>query len=148
MGVRPQHLMPGQPVNLAGLDWLCDAGTAQLLFFERGHWCAACRRHLTQLADHWDAFEALPTDIHAITHEPLAETLGHGYPFPLIADPDLVLAVRFGLVHIDEYGMTTVRPAVILIDESATIRFSYVGDDSRDRPTVPALLLALNSILG
>jgi hypothetical protein len=35
-----------------------------------------------------------------------------------------------------------------VVDAGGVIKFSYVGDDSRDRPTVPALLLALDALAG
>jgi peroxiredoxin len=69
------------------------------------------------------------------------------YPFPVIADPDLSIAKSFSLVGVDEFGKTTIRPATVVVDYQGTIVFSYVGDDSRDRPTIPALLLALDNLV-
>lgn len=151
MGVRPPHLVPGEKLSPGLVRDQFGQGKVQdcaaLIFFERGHWCSACRRHLTQITEHWAEIEALPVEVVVITHEPAADIAMKTYPFPVLADPDLVRANAFGLVHQDEYGMETVRPSVLLLDVAGTVLFSYVGDDSRDRPTVPAMLLALNSIL-
>jgi peroxiredoxin len=118
-----------------------------MLLFERGHWCSACRRHLALIADDEAEFARRHIDIIAITHEPAVDLEGRIYPFPVIADPDLGIATSFDLVGVDEFGKTTIRPATIVVDEHGGIVFSYVGDDSRDRPTIPALLLALDSLI-
>ena len=99
------------------------------------------------IAEHIGEFAARNIDIVAVTHEPASDLNGRIYPFPISPDPNLELAAEFDLVGIDEFGKRTIRPATILIDESGLIRFSYVGDDSRDRPTIPALLLALDHLV-
>ena len=99
-----------------------------------------CRTHATNL-------QARNIDVIAVTHEAASDLNGRIYPFPISPDPNLELAAEFDLVGIDEFGKRTIRPATILIDESGLIRFSYVGDDSRDRPTIPALLLALDHLV-
>ena len=118
----------------------------QLLLFERGHWCSSCRRHLALIADDQPEFARRNIDVVAITHEQASELMGRIYPFPVIADPDLSVATDFDLVGLDEFGKTTIRPATVVVDEHGKIGFSYVGDDSRDRPTIAALLLALDNL--
>lgn len=151
MGVRPPHLETGASIDPELIrnqfEVHSELRRSALIFFERGHWCSACRKHLVQICEHWSEFASLPVDVVVITHEAAGDVTFKEYPFLLVADPDLVRAEAFGLVHQDEYGMQTVRPSTILVDSAGTVLFSYVGDDSRDRPTVPALLLALQSIL-
>jgi peroxiredoxin len=118
-----------------------------LVLFERGHWCAACRRHLALVSERADEILALGIQTIAITHEQGFNLVERTYPFPVMADPDLKLARAFGLVHTDEFGAITVRPSALLVDKQGKVLFSYVGDDSRDRPTVAAMLLALESLL-
>ena len=149
MGVRPHHLNPGQPSPTASGDSAdfdgelgrADPGTVRLLVFERGHWCDACRRHLSQLATALDRIEAFGAELVVVTHES-AHQIGI-HPFPVIADPDLTIGAAFGVCGDDEYGKFTLRPTTLLIDAGDRILFSYVGDDSRDRPTVAELLLVL-----
>ena len=122
-------------------------GRYQMILFERGHWCSSCRRQLGLISEHFEAFDAREIDTVAVTHEPWSDLDGRVYPFPVIADPNLELAGDHDLVGIDEHGKKTIRPATILVDGQGIIRFSYVGDDSRDRPTIPALLLALDNLV-
>jgi peroxiredoxin len=155
VGTRPASLLPGATIRTAVVEHgdgrliLGQAmpGQYQLLLFERGHWCSSCRRHLALIADDGPEFARREIDIVAITHEPAGELKDRIYPFPVIADPDLSIAMSFDLVGVDEFGMRTIRPASVVVDDRGTIVFSYVGDDSRDRPTIPALLLALDNIV-
>ncbi len=139
--------MPGATIDLwpivhAGLG-VPDGRT--LLFFERGHWCAECVRHLEEIRSSFDALSGFAPGLAAITHEPAAAFLARTYPFPVLADPDLRLAGPLDLVHNDESGKQTIRPSTLLLDERGAVLFSYVGDDSRDRPSIAALLLGFQS---
>jgi peroxiredoxin len=156
MGVRPASLMPGQfspatQVNV-GPDvvkiGMAESQQLQMVLFERGHWCSACRRHLALIADQADEFGQRGVALLAVTHEGASDLMGRVYPFPTIPDPDLAIAMRYDLVGDDEFGKRTIRPATLVVDVAGIIKFSYVGDDSRDRPTVPALLLALDTLAG
>jgi peroxiredoxin len=150
MGIRPPHLNPGQLSPIASYDSTdfggelgrAEPGTVRLLVFERGHWCDACRRHLSQLAAALDRIEAFGADLVVVTHES-AHQIGI-HQFPVIADPDLTIGTAFGICGADEFGKFTLRPTTLLIDENGRILFSYVGGDSRDRPTVAELLLILD----
>ena len=154
MGVRPSSLLPGTrlvPIDVAHKGHpitlgIADPGRRQMLLFERGHWCASCRRHLALIAESSDEFVGRGYDIVAITHEDDVSLAGRPYPFPLIADPELDLAAEFDLIGIDEFGTRTIRPATVVVDENNIVAFSYVGEDSRDRPTVAALLLAFDNL--
>jgi len=99
------------------------------------------------MTEHVAEFTGRNIEVVAITHEPASDLIGRVYPFPIIPDPNLELAADFDVVGVDEFGKRTIRPATIVVDEHGMIRFSYVGDDSRDRPTIPALLLALDTLI-
>lgn len=155
VGKRPDALLPGNtllPTSVV-IDGehlaigIPSRSPMQLILFERGHWCAACRRHLALLAESVQEFAGRGIEILAITHEEQRDLLGRDHGFPVQVDPNLELAARYGLDGSDEFGKHTVRPTAILVDKQGTIRFSYVGDDSRDRPTIPALLLAIDDLI-
>ena len=155
MGTRPASLQTGLAIRAAVIDsggqklalGQAATGRLQMLLFERGHWCSSCRRHLGLINGQIAEFTTRAIDVVAITHEPASDLSSRIYSFPIIADPNLELAADFDVVGDDEFGKRTIRPATILVDEHGTIRFSYVGDDSRDRPTIPALLLALDNLI-
>lgn len=150
MGTRPEHLNPGKRIDLrlpdAAESIPAEGSTPLLILLERGHWCSSCRRHLALVGEHAGELHALGYRLLAVTHESQESADQRAHPFSVIGDPDLAIATSLGLVHVDEFGSTTIRPSTLLIDPDGTIRFSYVGDDSRDRPTIPALLLALRSL--
>jgi peroxiredoxin len=52
-------------------------------------------------------------------------------PFSLLADVDGEVIRRYGVW--DEKGQIS-RPAIFVIDEGGTVRYSYVGEDFADRP--------------
>jgi len=71
------------------------------------------------------------------------------YPFAVLSDPALTVIDRYGVAdpeERDEAGGRIARPAVILLDRMGVVRFAHVGEHARDRPTVAALLLALETI--
>jgi peroxiredoxin len=158
MGVRPAGLESGKRLAAARLPGVPTevtvgdpaSGSMQLVLFERGHWCPACRRHLRQVGAAIDEFRERQVEVVAVTHESLDElrraTLGNHAPFAIGVDSDLSLGDSLGLAGIDEYGKWTIRPAAIIVRSGGEIAFSYVGDDSIDRLSVPALLLALDRL--
>jgi peroxiredoxin len=156
MGLRPDSLTPGQvlPATQANVGpaavmiGIAASRELQLVLFERGHWCSACRRHLALIAEQADEFSQRGVELLAVTHEGANDLIGRVYPFPTIPDPDLAIATRYDVVGDDEFGKRTIRPTTLVVDAGGVIKFSYVGDDSRDRPTVPALLLALDALAG
>lgn len=64
-----------------------------------------------------------------------------GLPFPVLSDPELEAAKKYGLVH--EKGMLGAdvpRPTSILIGEDRTIRWLRAADNTRLRPTVDEVI--------
>jgi peroxiredoxin len=68
-------------------------------------------------------------------------------PFPLLSDPERIVITEYGLAHDDpEAEHPVARPATFVIDAAGIVRYGHVGEHTRDRPTVDALLLALASL--
>jgi peroxiredoxin len=63
-------------------------------------------------------------------------------PFSLLADVDGEVIRRYGVW--DEKGQIS-RPAILVIDEGGTVRYSYVGEDFADRPGDQPIYDALNA---
>lgn len=140
------------PVVVQGNDredilGIAAPGRLQMLLFERGHWCTSCRRRLALIAESYGAFSSRGVDLLAITHEQADAISGRIYPFPVLVDPEMETAGHFDLIGIDEFGVRTIRPATVVVRDTGEVAFSYVGDDSRDRPTIPALLLAIDRLV-
>ncbi|HQY30205.1 MAG TPA: redoxin domain-containing protein [Thermomicrobiales bacterium] len=147
MGQRPPHLEIGQisPVLTTPLTLgRADSGGLQLVIFERGHWCSSCLRHLDGLDREAGRLAELGANLQVITHE--APSAVRFHPFPVLADTDLSVGHAFGIVAADEFGYVTLRPTTLLVDQAGTILFSYVGDDSRDRPTAQEIVLVLERL--
>jgi peroxiredoxin len=95
-----------------------------------------------------DEFRKRRTEVVAIVHESLDDlksaALRAAYPFSIGSDHSLAVSESLELVGTDESGKWTIRPSTIVVRPDGEIAFSYVGDDSIDRLSVPALLLALD----
>lgn len=57
--------------------------------------------------------------------------------FPLLADPGLVVALKYGVAM---KGDEIAVPAQFLIDREKTIVFEHVGETVSDRPSASTLL--------
>ncbi|MBA3337576.1 MAG: redoxin domain-containing protein [Chloroflexia bacterium] len=68
-------------------------------------------------------------------------------PFPTLHDPEHVVINRYGVFHADEpNGYLAARPSIFILDSTGTVRYTYVGEHSRDRPAIGTILLALESL--
>jgi peroxiredoxin len=64
-----------------------------------------------------------------------------GLPFPVLSDPDLAVARKYGLVH--DRGMMfqdVARPATLILDPDRMIRWMRPADHIRSRPTPEEIL--------
>ncbi|MGH3145213.1 MAG: peroxiredoxin family protein, partial [Rubrobacter sp.] len=64
-------------------------------------------------------------------------------PFPLLSDPEGELARLFGLWD-DGWGVAA--PSVLVVDQSAEVRYLYSGSDSADRPPNDELFAKLEGL--
>lgn len=61
-------------------------------------------------------------------------------PFPVLLDVELKAVDKLGIRH------DLSKPATFILDKEGQVRFSYVGKDLTDRPSVKALLNQLDTI--
>ena len=64
-------------------------------------------------------------------------------PFPLLSDPEGELARRCGLWNAEE-GVAV--PAIVVVDQSAVVRYLYAGSDFADRPGDDEVFAALDGL--
>jgi peroxiredoxin len=107
------------------------------------------------LRDAHDTIRHLGADLLAIAAEPAAAlstaVAAAPYPFPLLPDPELTVITPYGLAdpaETDDAGRPIARPALFLLDRRAVVRYAHVGEHARDRPALPAILLALETMPG
>lgn len=94
---------------------------------------------------------ALGAAVLAVSAEPLAvaraEAAAARLPFAVLSDPDLTVIDRYGLRHEDKAeGKTIARPTTLVLDRGGVVRYAHIGQHPRDRPTLSALLLGLESL--
>lgn len=110
------------------------------------------------MRESFPTIQDLGADLLAIAAEPpavlraaLASEATASYPFPLLPDPDLAVITPYGLAdpaETDDDGRPIARPAFFLLDRQGIVRYAHVGEHARDRPALPALLLALETMPG
>ena len=84
--------------------------------------------------------EKAGVEIVAVSPDPnehsqlLAERLRLGYRF--VADPDLAVTRRYGLVHArgGEHGEDVPRPTTVVLDRAGVVRWLWVSDNFQVRP--------------
>lgn len=76
----------------------------------------------------------------------LAERLGLGYRF--VADPDLAVTRRWGLVHAGggPYGQDVPRPATVVVDRDGIVRWLSVTRNYQVRPDPGEVLRAVRAL--
>lgn len=144
MGKRPTHLEPDQISPRWGDLGIAVSGRIQVLVFERGHWCGVCLRHLAGLDAAAERIAGRDADLVVVTHEMAINRRPH--PYRVDVDPALEIGAVFGIVDADENGYITLRPTTLVINDTGRILFSFVGDDSTDRPTAAEIELVLDEI--
>jgi methyl-accepting chemotaxis protein len=60
-----------------------------------------------------------------------------GLRVPLLADPELKVISEYGVAM---EGKNIAVPSTFVLDESGAIRWHYVGENMKDRPTAQILL--------
>jgi peroxiredoxin len=64
--------------------------------------------------------------------------------FPFLLDEDRKVSKSFGLYHrLGSDAFNIAHPATLVIDQGATVRFIYRGEDQRDRAPVAQVIDAL-----
>ncbi|MEM9171714.1 MAG: redoxin domain-containing protein [Pseudomonadota bacterium] len=142
-------LESGESVSSQSLD-----GQRCVLLFVRGSWCPFCNSQVEQLTQHYRTITANGGRLIIVTPKPLDTTRRvadlFGVEFEYWLDVDLSAAQELGLAQGDpvptalqaEFGSKTMTPAVVVIDDSRVIRFSYRSRNASDRPD-PARFIGL-----
>lgn len=96
---------------------------------------------LVELRDRYGEFQERGAEVIALAVAPPEAVEGVrqaiGIPFPLLADPDHRVAEMYGVYN--RLGDGLAAPAVFLLKDGA-IRWSYVGQNDSDRPSVAEIL--------
>lgn len=141
-------------------------GSATLLVIYRGGWCPFCTTQLAGLGEVRDSLLEYGVDIIGISPdgpEALKESgVTHELAYTLLGDSQGKVIRRLGLIFTldeetveryqemglplatDEWGNTVMPvPAVLLIDETGVIRWTFHDANFRERPDVDVVLEAV-----
>ena len=67
--------------------------------------------------------------------------------YPVLSDPGLRGVDAYAVRHVDEpQGKQIPRPAAFIVDVNGIVRFTYVGENPRDRPSEDQLLEVLANL--
>ena len=123
-----------------------ELGPVMLVFY-RGDWDPYCNGQLASYARQIEGFERRGVQVVGISVDPPpnnARMVGKlRLPFPLLSDPEGELARLFGLWDADE-GVAV--PSIIVVDQSAEVRYLYRGNDFADRPTDDEVFAGLRGL--
>jgi len=108
-----------------------------------------CRTQLGELQQSLPQFGALGAEVWAVSSTDAADRLAaygrvKGLTFPLLADRELTLTKRYGLL--DPSNGVMAEPAAIVIDRGGIVRFVRVDVDFRKRPRAQDLLDVLRNL--
>jgi peroxiredoxin len=131
------------PWSLSGQLELSPA----MLVFYRGDWDPYCNGQLASYARQFEEFESRGVQLAGISVDPPshnARMVGKlQLPFPLLSDPEGELARLFGLW---DSGEGVAVPSIVVVDQTAEVRYLYKGDDFADRPTDEEVFAGLRGL--
>jgi peroxiredoxin len=120
---------------------------AVVLVFYRGDWCPYCNGQLASYARQFDEFERRGAQLAGISVDPPPNNVKMVgkllLPFPLLSDPEGEVIRRYGLWNADE-GVAV--PSIVVIDQSAQVRYLYSGSDLVDRPGDEEIFATLDKL--
>ena len=138
--------LPDQQDYPWSLSGQLEMGPVVLVFY-RGDWCPYCNGQLAGYAREIEEFEKRGVQLVGISVDPPrnnARMVGKLLlPFPLLSDPEGELAHLYGLWNAEE-GVTV--PSIVVIDQSAEVRYVYSGSDFADRPGDEEVFTALDGL--
>jgi peroxiredoxin len=100
------------------------------------------------LQGNYSRFRELNTEILAISVEDasigqhVSELLDTAYP--ILSDPDHKVVDQYGVYNL--LGDSLATPSVFIIDTEGVIRWTYVGQTTRDRPSSEVILEQLGDL--
>lgn len=119
-----------------------------VIVFYRGAESEPCRRQLTDLQSHVEAFRQVDAEVIAISHDTRAmmkELKGElGLTFLMLSDSTRYYSMRFGAREPAEDGAA--HPTILVVDKKGIIRYISKTDDDARRPTGDDLVEVLKSL--
>ncbi|MDA8197755.1 MAG: peroxiredoxin [Actinomycetota bacterium] len=138
--VAPDFKAPTTQGEIDFHEWIGDSWA--VLFSHPKDFTPVCTTELGQVAKLKGEFDRRntkviglsvdPVDSHVAWEEDIAETQGQPVNFPMIGDPDGVVANLYGMIHPNASGTLTVR-SVFIIDPAKKIRLSLTYPASTGR---------------
>lgn len=124
--LAPDFTLPGT----GGRDYTLSAfrGRPVVIAIYPGDNTPVCTRQLCSYRDAADDFAGVDAQVLGISaqdvesHEAFAA--GHGFGFPLLADPDKTMLRAYGVVGL---GGGLVKRAIFLVDADGVIRYRHIG---------------------
>lgn len=125
-------------------------GRPVALVFFRTFFSRPARQYLVELERAYPRVRSEGAELAAITVAPLDQVRAGkqelGLTFPVLADPDHLVAERYGVY--DRLGDGLAGPAVFVLDGAGRIRWRYVGSQVGDRPAAREVLAQLRRAAG
>jgi len=138
--------LPDQLEYPWSLSGQLELGPVMLVFY-RGDWDPFCNGQLAVYARNFEEFERRGVQLTGISVDPPpnnARMVGKlQLPFPLLSDPEGELARLCGLWDDDR---EVAVPSVLVVDQSAEVRYLHAGKDTADRPADEDLFSALGGL--
>ena len=134
--------------SLSG-DWVQLSqlrGSKVLMIFYRGHWCPFCIGHLQDIQSLLPELEKRGYQVLAISPEDatdmqkIADRMERPYQF--LSDTNLEVTALYGIRRDEELP----HPAMILLDDLGIVKWFYVGESYKQRPSAEQLQKVLDRI--
>jgi peroxiredoxin len=121
-------------------------GSKMLMIFYRGHWCPFCVGHLQDIQSLLPELEKRGYQVLAISPEDatdmqkIADRMNRPYRF--LSDINLKVTDLYGIRRDEELP----HPAMILLDDLGIVKWFYVGENYKQRPSAQQLRKVLDRI--
>lgn len=121
-------------------------GNKVLMIFYRGHWCPFCVGHLQDIQSLLPELEKRGYQVLAISPEDatdmqkIADRMDRPYRF--LSDINLKVTDLYGIRRDEELP----HPAMIVLDDLGIVKWFYVGEDYKQRPSAQQLRKVLDRI--
>ena len=121
-------------------------GNKVLMIFYRGHWCPFCVGHLQDIQSLLPELEKRGYQVLAISPEDatdmqkIADRMDRPYRF--LSDINLKVTDLYGIRRDEELP----HPAMIVLDDLGIVKWFYVGENYKQRPSAQQLRKVLDRI--
>jgi peroxiredoxin len=119
-----------------------------VLVFYPGDNTPVCTRQLQSYTEDWEQFKDLGAVVLALSPQDVSSHEGfsckHGFPFPLLADPDKTVGGDYGILG----PLGFYRRSVFVIDGDGIIRYAHRSATSLTYRSTEELVAAVQSAAG